>query len=203
MVEVDPDLLFGIATGGDQVRILSYAPEGVPITRSDVQNYQSQLVAVRQQASAQIAKPLIGLLSSVDNPAALNVEAVSGPPVQRGFGLSDEQGKSSSQAVAGVDRSEIHRIMQQLQFDIEPIHRAWATQQQQVAETGNFYNYGLNDKLLREYIEAQIALRIDRSRRVKMVGATDVAGNRQHASLRLQQMPPPPQQPAYHDPWQV
>ena len=208
VVIMDQDLLFGIATGGDQVRILSYAAEGVPITRTDVHNYQSQLVAVRQQASSQTVKPLIGLLSAVENPAAMPTEAAAAAPVQRrAFGLSDEgqSSMSSAHAVAGVDKAEIHRIMQQLQLDIDPIHRAWATQQQQAAEASNYYNFGLNERLLREYIEAQIALRIDRSRRVKLVGSTDVAGNRQHAQLRQHHQPPPVQQqaPTYHDPWKV
>ena len=171
---IDPDLLFGMASGGDQVRILSYAAEGVPITRADVQAYQSQLVAVRQQSSSQVVKPLIGLLSSVDNP--MNQPALAAP-VHRAFGLSDEQ--QSAKSVAGVDRAEIEHIMASLQFDLEPVHRAWSSQQQQVAESGNFYNYGLTDKLLREYIGAQIALRMEKSRRVKIVGSTDVAGNRQ------------------------
>ena len=222
--QLDKDLLFGMTTGGDQVRILSYAAEGVPITRADVQAYQSQLVAVRQQASSQVVKPMIGLLSSVDNPLMMSNEALNGPPIKRAFGLSDEQTVSTSHTVAGVDKAEIQRIMQQLQFHIEPVHRAWATQQQQAAESSNFYNYGLNDRVLREYIEAQIALRIEKSRRqsVKIVGSTDVAGNRQHAAMRphqeawghvpVQQAPPPVhrpqpapvfQQPAYHDPWKV
>jgi hypothetical protein len=199
----DTDLIFGVGNGGDQVRILSYSAEGVPITRSDVQQYQSQLVAVRQQSSSQISKPLIGLLSSVDNPLKLGTgETGGGPvPVSRGFGLSDEQ--QSARSVAGVDKAEIERIMNQLQFDLDPVHRPWSTQQQQVAETGNFYNYGLNDKLLREYIAAQIAIRLEKSRRIKLVGASDVAGNRGHAAMR----PPPP---AMHhsgnvalDPWRV
>jgi hypothetical protein len=182
-LSIDPDLLFGIASGGDQVRVLSFAAEGVPITRSDVHAYQSQLVAVRQQSSSQVAKPLIGLLSSVDNPLKLaSMEGMGATPVSRAFGLSDEQ--QSARSVAGVDKGEIDRILTQLQMDIEPIHRAWATQQQQMAETSNFYNYGLNDKLLREYIAAQIAIRIERSRRVKLVGSSGVAGNRDRASMR-------------------
>ena len=183
-VGFDEDLIFGIGNGGDNVRILSYAGEGVPITRTDVQNYQSQLVAVRQQSSSQVAKPLIGLLSSVDNPLKMQMgEGSSGAvPVSRAFGLSDEQ--QSARAVAGVDKGEIARIMSQLQLDLEPVHRAWSTQQQQAAETSNFYNYGLNDKLLREYIAAQIAIRIEKSRRVKLVGSSDVAGNRDHAAMR-------------------
>ena len=63
----DKDLLFGAGSGGDNVKILSYAPEGIPITRADVQAYQSQLLAVRQQANSQIAKPLIGLLETIEN----------------------------------------------------------------------------------------------------------------------------------------
>jgi hypothetical protein len=183
-VGFDPDLVFGIGNGGDKVRILSYAAEGIPITRSDVQQYQSQLVAVRQQSSAQIAKPLIGLLSSVDNPLKMQTgEGMTGPtPVSRAFGLSDEQ--QSARAVAGVDKAEIERIMNTLQFDLEPVHRPWSTQQQQAAESSNFYNYGLNDKLLREYISAQIAIRIEKSRRVKLVGTSDVAGNRDNAAMR-------------------
>jgi hypothetical protein len=180
----DPDLIFGICNGGDQVRILSYSAEGVPITRSDVQQYQCQLVAMRQQSSSQIAKPLIGLLSSVDNPSKMGIpDASSGQvPVSRGFGLSDEQ--QMARSVAGIGRAEIEKIMSQFQYDLEPVHRAWSTQQQQIAESSNFYNYGLNDKLLREYIAAQVAIRLERSRRVKLVGSTDVAGNRDHASMR-------------------
>jgi len=163
--ELDSDLLFGLATGGDQVRILSYAPEGTPITRSDVHAYQSQLVSVRQQSASQIVKPLIGLLSSLDNSAALiQSEALSATaPVNRAFGLSDET--HAARSVAGVDKGEISRIVSQLQFELEPVHRAWSTQQQQSAAASDFYNYGLNDKLLREYIEAQIAVRIEKSRR--------------------------------------
>ena len=89
-----------------------------------------------------------------------------------------------ARSVAGIDRAEIERIMSQFQYDLEPVHRAWSTQQQQVAESSNFYNYGLNDKLLREYIAAQVAIRLEKSRRVKLVGASDVAGNRDHASMR-------------------
>ena len=207
--ELDPDLLFGMASGSGNVKILSYAGEGVPIARSDVQAYQSQLVAVRQQASSQVIKPLIGLLSSVDNPASMSDPGM-GAPVSRGFGLSDEGGSSSVQ-VAGVDRFEIEKIIQQLTFDAEPVQRAWATQQQQSAETGNFYNYGLNAHLLREYVAAQVALRIERSRRVKITGPTGVAGNRDSASMRPQQhhmhhpMPQmaPPVQHVPDDPWRV
>ena len=189
-VEIDSDLLFGMATGGDQVRILSYAAEGTPITRADVQAYQSQLVSVRQQSNSQIAKPLIGLLSSLDNSAALiQSEALNAVPVNRGFGLSDET--HSARSVAGVDKSEISRIVSQLQFDLEPVHRAWSTQQQQSAAASDFYNYGLNDKLLREYIEAQIALRIEKSRRQGVQVHSSAAGA------------PPPMSMRQEDPWQV
>lgn len=205
-VGIDSDLLFGIANGGDQVRILSFATEGQPITRSDVQAYQSQLVAVRQQSSSQISKPLIGLLSSVDNPLKIaGTDAGAVLPVSRAFGLSDEA--QSSRAVAGVDKNEIERIMSQFHFDLDPVHRPWATQQQQAAEASNFYNYGLNDKLLREYIGAQIALRIERSRRVKLVGTSDVAGNREHAAMRSHHGTGPPHnvpiREAPVDPWRV
>ena len=187
MTEVDGDLLFGLATGGDQVRILSYASEGVPISREDVLAYQSQLVSVRQQSNSQVVKPLIGLLSSLDNSAAfIQSEALNATPVNRVFGLSDEV--NAARSVAGVDKGEISRIMSQLQFDLEPVHRAWSTQQQQTAAASDFYNYGLSDKLLREYIEAQIAVRIEKSRRqgVHVVGSS--TGHGQHSSS---------------DPWQV
>lgn len=203
---MDPDLLFGVATGGPNLKFLSYAGEGVPITRANVQSYQSQLVNVRQQANSQIAKPLIGLLSSVDNPLSVpSFDGSSGPPVKRGFGLSDESGVSAHQ-VAGVDRHEIERITSQLTYDVDPIHRAWATQQQQSAESSNFYNYGLNAHLLKEYIAAQVALRLDKSRRVKIAGSTDVAGNRADAFMR--KAPPaahhqPTFVPAADDPWRV
>jgi hypothetical protein len=189
----DSDLLFGAGSGGENVKILSYAAEGTPITRADVQAYQSQLLAVRQQANSQIAKPLIGLLSSVDNPlSAQQGASETAPPVQRGFGLSDEGTMSSSTAVAGVDKAEIQSIISQLQFDVEPVHRAWATPQQQMAEQGSFYNYGLNPHLLKEYIEAQIALRIEKSRRTSVTVGNGgvVSGNTENAFMRPPTAPP-------------
>ena len=217
----DKDLLFGAGTGSDNVRILSFAPEGVPITRADVQTYQSQLLAVRHQANSQIAKPLIGLLSSVDNPLTSNDSAaqLSSAPVQRAFGLSDEgAGVVSSRTVAGIDKGEIEAIVGKLQFDVEPIHRPWSNPHQQMNDLPNFYNYGLNPHLLREYIEAQIALRIEKSRRTS-VKISEVSGNTENAFMRpipqqAQPMPPaaaggwggPPapfQQAAVDDPWRV
>ena len=195
---MDRDLLFGMASGGPNVKFLSYAGEGVRITRASVQSYQSQLVAVRQQASMQIAKPLIGLLSSVDNPISQqSFESSAGPAVHRGFGLSDE---ARAHQVAGVDRAEVDRIMSQLTFDTDPVHRAWATQQQQTAESGHFYNYGLNAHLLREYIGAQVALRIDKSRRVKITASTDVAGHRGDAHMRRH---PERSSHRLEDPWRA
>lgn len=193
------DLLFGVSTGGSNIRILSYASEGVPITRSNVQTYQSQLLAVRQQASSQVVKPLIGLLSSVDNPLSLPLHE-GGAPVNRNFGLSDE-----GVGIAGIDRREIEKITSKLTYDVEPVHRAWATAQQQTAELGNFYNYGLNPHLLKEYIAAQVGLRIDKSRRVKITKPTDVAGTRSDAFMRQQPVYTQPAytQPVNDDPWRV
>jgi len=207
------DLLFGAGSGGDNVKILSYAAEGIPITRADVQAYQSQLLAVRQQANSQVAKPLIGLLSSVDNPLSGQQGSSndSGTPVPRAFGLSDEgSAMSTSTAVAGVDKSEIHAIMSQLQFDVEPVHRAWSTPQQQIAEQGSFYNYGLNPHLLQEYMEAQIALRIEKSRRTSVtVGGGEISGNTENAVMRPVGWGAPQQSsswqapPLADDPWSV
>ena len=202
----DRDLLFGSGIGSENVRILSFAPEGVPITRTDVQAYQSQLLAVRHQANSQIAKPLIGLLSSVDNPLT-STESGANPssaPVQRAFGLSDEgAGVVSSRTVAGIDRGEIESIVSKLQFDIDPVHRPWTNPHQQMVDLPNFFNYGLNPHLLREYLEAQIALRIEKSRRTSLK-VSEVSGNTQNAVMR----PIPTPQPstavgATDDPWRV
>lgn len=219
----DKDLLFGAGTGSENVRILSFAPEGVPITRADVQTYQSQLLAVRHQANSQIAKPLIGLLSSVDNPLTSNDSGphLSSAPVQRAFGLSDEgAGVVSSRTVAGIDKGEIEAIMSKLHFDTEPIHRPWSNPHQQLNDLPNFFNYGLNPHLLREYIEAQIALRIEKSRRTS-VKVSEVSGNTENAFMRPIPQPVPPvphapahggwgapppapfQQAAVDDPWRV
>ena len=201
----DKDLLFGAGTGSDNVRILSFAPEGIPVTRADVQAYQSQLLAVRHQANSQVAKPLIGLLSSVDNPLSSTDSGSlsASAPVQRAFGLSDENaGVVSSRSVAGIDKSEIDSIVSKLQFDTEPIHRAWSTPHQQMVDMPNFFNYGLNPHLLREYLAAQIALRIEKSRRTS-VKISEVSGNTENAFMRPVAPPQPPQPPAAASGWGV
>jgi len=190
----DKDLLFGAGTGSENVRILSFAPEGIPITRADVQAYQSQLLAVRHQANSQIAKPLIGLLSSVDNPLSASESGTqpASAPIQRAFGLSDEgAGVVSSRTVAGIDKGEIEAIVSKLQFDIEPLHRPWSNPHQQMNDLPNFFNYGLNPHLLREYLEAQIALRIEKSRRTSLK-VSEVSGNTENAFMRPVAHPPAP-----------
>ena len=138
------NLDFGLGTGGDSVRVLSYAPEGIPVSRQDVVTYQSQLSNIKQQAnlSALSANSItVGVSADVMDSSMANSSA-SLAETRRLFGLSDEPGKlnitvsaASAVAVAGVDKNKLEEIISGLQWDIDPISRPWAAQANPYQET--------------------------------------------------------------------
>jgi hypothetical protein len=125
------------------VKILYFASEGTPVTRRDVMTYKTQLTAA--------SNPSLSLNA---------VSAVAAPA--RSFSLSDEAGGGAS----GADKQKLEMIISQLQFDVQPLVRAWTVIGGNMETMlTQYYNYGLNEQLLKEYLEQQIVLRMNRAQR--------------------------------------
>ena len=120
----------------DRIKFLYFAPEGVGVTREDVQTYKKQLNAGKDKPGLTVVLPT----------------------VNRSFALSDEPS-----AVAAVDRESLQKVIAQLNFDIQPLVRAWSGNAEAIQ--AQYYNYGLNETLLKEYLEHQISLRLTRAQR--------------------------------------
>ena len=140
------------------VKILFFGPEGAEISRSDVIAYKTQL-----KGGVGISRSIPGVSAVIPTPQ----------PSSRTFALSDE-----SVGTAGLDKSALEGIVSNLVFDTQPLVRAWTLPGgNPEAMHAQYYNYGLNDKLFREYLEHQIALRVSRAQRAKL----EVGGMRSSA----------------------
>lgn len=130
----------------EKVKILYFGPETFPVSRNDILTYKSQLGGGFKQRTAE--------------PAAHSLPAAP----HRSFGLSDE-----SIRTAGIDKEKLEGVISHLKFETQPLARAWAVPGGNLeALQTQYYNYGLNEKLFREYLEHQISIRLNRAQRSRV-----------------------------------